>query len=186
MRTSVSLTATGYSTWVIPDYRQRPPNIQLNAEVPAGGATFSVLYTNDDLISQAGWVYPTSITRSTTTATVTSPNHGLNTNDLILVFNTGFPDFQATSLDVTTVPKPITVTDNNTFTYTVTNSGISTAATQAYYVPARVFPAAAMTAKSARTDGNIAFPCSGIILNVTAYTGPGPVVLQVIQGPSSA
>lgn len=186
MRSSVSLTATGLSTWIIPDYRQKAPNIQLNAEVPAGGATYSVLYTNDDIISQAGQVTPTSITRSTTTATVVSPNHGLNTNDLVMVFNTGFPDHQATSLDFTSIPVAITVTDNNTFTYTVTNSGVSTAALSAYYVPARVFPAASLTTKTTRSDGNIAFPCSGIILNVTAYTGPGPVILQVIQGPSSA
>jgi len=183
MRGLASLSGTGFA--VIPtDYRQRPPNIQLDVEVPAGGATYSVLYTNDDILSVTSNVIPTSITRVTTTATVVSPLHGLNTGDLVWVFNTGYPNFQATSLDGG--PFAITVTDQNTFTYAVANSGVTTGYQFSYYIGAHVFPAAALTAQTTRKDGNIAFPCSAVILNVTAYTGPGPVLMQVTQGPSSA
>jgi hypothetical protein len=65
-------------------------------------------------------------TRVTTTATVTSPNHGLTTSGIIYVIVSS----SAGAISVAT--KTVTVTNTNTFTFTCTNGG-DAAGTISYY-----------------------------------------------------
>lgn len=185
MQSIVTLSAIGKSEWQPLDYRQRPPFVTVNVLVPSTitAITYNVEYTNDDLLGVTT-VTPTSITRSTTTATVVSPSHGLNVGDSIRVFRTGFPDNQATSLDG--LFSVASVTDLNTFTYTVANSGVSAGSAVSYYIPMRVTVLSSFSAKTASLDGNISFPCRAARLNVTAYTGTGAATLMLTQGPASA
>lgn len=177
--------AIGSTEWLPLDYRQRPPTVTINVLVPStvSAVTYSVDYTNDDLMGNTK-VFPSSISRTTTTATVVSPLHGLNVGDSLRVLGTGFPNNQATTLDgLFTVAS---VTDANTFTYTVTNSGVTAASSQTYYIPMRVTTLSSFSGKTASFDGNVAFPVRAVRLRVTAYTGTGNVLMEVTQGPSSA
>lgn len=177
--------AIGSTEWLPLDYRQRPPTVTINVLVPSTvtAVTYSVDYTNDDLMGNTK-VSPSSITRVTTTATVVSPLHGLNVGDSIRVLGTGIPNAQATSLDG--LFSVASVTDANTFTYTVANSGVTTSSLQAYYIPMHVTTLSSLSGKTATADGNVAFPVRAVRLRVTAYTGTGNVLMEVTQGPASA
>ena len=114
------------------------------------------------------------ITRSTTTATLTFPQAmSPKIGDSLVVISAGAP------LDG--VYEIAGVTSSTVVTYTVANSGVtaSTAGAKALLIRTQDDPV--VVNKSATTDGNIAFPCNAIRLNVTAYTS-GAVSLTVNQG----
>lgn len=68
-----------------------------------------------------------SWTRVTTTATVTSPSHGLTTGDTINVI------ISSTTVPISLNTKTVTVVDANTFTFAATNSG-ATSGTLSYFL----------------------------------------------------
>lgn len=191
MYQSTTLGAVGFSEWVPLNYRQRPPEVQVNVVVPSTvTGTFSVDYTNDLVLGEGNdfsllaWVVPTSITRAAAVATVVQPNHGMNVGDSVRVANSGFPNGTlgagATTMDgLFTVAS---VVDANTFTYAVTNSGITTASTWARYIPMHVFTPTALSGKSASTDATLTFPCRAVRLRCTAYAGTGLIAMTVTQG----
>jgi hypothetical protein len=72
---------------------------------PFTGATGYTVFVDD--VSAAG-----TYARTTTTATITSANHGLNTGDWVYL-----------DWDLADNPYQVTVTGTNTFTVTVANSG---------------------------------------------------------------
>jgi len=196
----VSLTAIGISPWVPLDYRQRPFNVGIQVQVAS--TVTAVGFTVE--VSTSRWsktpaglgggdnVIPTSITRVTTVATVVTPfNHGLNVNDTIIVFDsdpTSSPnaDSGATTLDGTFLVA--SVVSATSFTYTVVDSGTGAAGNFVSYIP--IFHQAASTALTGATASLFAAladqPATAVRLNVTAYTGTGPVTMNVIQGPSSS
>lgn len=176
----VSISGTGNSGIIPVDYRQRPFNITVRAIVPSTEtATFTVYQTTDNVLGPVNTVVPTSISQVTTTATVVSPNHGLNTTDWIRVMYSG-----STKLDGF---YPVaSVTDKNTFTYTVT-SGSDTGGANTVYIPYRMVAITALSAKTATTDATIVAPVTGLLMNVSAHGGgTGNLIFEVLQGPSSA
>jgi hypothetical protein len=172
----VSLAAIGVTPWIPLDYLAYFFNVGLYGSVSedANAITYSIEATpdNPNYIKGNNVV---SLTRSTTTATVTMANpHGLVTGDSAVIYNSGDPNLDGSQI--------ITVTGLTTFTYTVANTGatVGTAYTQA--VLCRVFAlAAGLTSQTGRANGVITEPCMAVRLHVTALTG-GTAFLEVIQG----
>ena len=165
----VRLAAAGVSAWI-------PINRYATSIAIALGLIFSsnknltaaVQYTLDPLEAQ-----DCNITRSTTTATLKLTNHGLSVGDSVVVSET-----QSTSLDGT---YPVAgVTDQNTITYTVANSG-ATEAIAAKVIPLRVMTHPVLTGITANTDSNFSAPPTACRLAVTSYTA-GYVDLDVVSG----
>jgi hypothetical protein len=168
--TSTTLGQAGPSSWIPLNRYQSPFNVALSVTLSSGASlTYKLQHTFDDPQE----TYACSITRSSTTATVTLTDHGLVANDSVTVIGAGAP------LDGTyTVAS---VVDANSFTYTVTNSGATVSAAGAKLAKHRVFDHEGMTGKTANEDGNYAFPVAAVRLNVTAYTG-GKATLTIHQG----
>lgn len=172
----LTASATAFTDFAVLDYRQRPFGAALRANLPSTvTATYTANYTLDDPQAQ---LIPTAITRSTTTASLTYANHGLNAGDYIRVTNAGAP-FDG-------LYKVASVTSSSIVTYTVANSGLTTAKTTATFTPMRVTALTAFSAKTTAADGSISYPVRAVNLDVTAYSGTGQVMLEVLQGPSSA
>ncbi len=111
--------------------------------------------------------------RVTTTATATITDHQLTAGDTILVNGAGAP-FDGRYLVVS-------VTNENTIVYTVSNSGATTSAPGAMVNLTRAFDHATMTAKTAAFSAVQTAPIRAIRLNVTTYAS-GKVTLTIIQG----
>lgn len=160
--------AAGFSSWIPVDSFLNSPGVALGCSISSGGSlTYKVQHTFDNFTDYT----PVGLTRSTTTATMVFPSHGLTTNDSIVVIGAGAP-FDGTYAVAS-------VTDANTITYTVANSGATAA--QGRCVRTRVFDHASITGKTANSDGNYAYPITACRINITAYTG-GNVTLAVRQG----
>ena len=115
----------------------------------------------------------TKLTRSTTTATLIWPDHGMTTSDSLVVQGAG-----GTMDGTYTVAS---VVDADTLTYTVTNSGATTAKDGFQVMLLKVFNHDTLAAKTTADDGNYAFPVPFCRLNVTAYTS-GKATLVVVSG----
>lgn len=168
--TSLTLGAAGASAWIPLDSKRNPFSVALAGAVTSGGTlTYKVQHTLDNVQCAV----PCSITRSTTTATLTLADHGVTgTSDSITVQGAGAP-FDGTFAVAG-------ITDANVITYTVLNSGLTASGQGAKVAVARVFDHSSLTGKTANADGNYAYPVSAIRLNVTAYTS-GKVTLTAIQ-----
>lgn len=168
----ITQTATGTTDWLVVDYRQAPFNANVTVNI-SGTATASTLTTVDD---PQALIAPVSITRSTTTATLTtSDKHGLTTSDYIRVGGAGAP------LDG--LYKVASVSSDTVITYTVANSGVTSAAVTAMYTPLRTQPITALTNVTATTAATLSAPVRAVLTNVTAYTS-GTVITYIIQGMS--
>ncbi len=174
MITTVSLSATGNSAWVPVNHRQRPFGVALAVDLDsaASGITYNVQHTLDDLGKLAKII---SITRSTTTVTVTfAEAHDANVNDSLVVWGTGITGMDGTFAVAS-------VTNTTVLTYTSGTSATSTGATDTRVNILRVFPHEFLTGKTTVDDGNYAFPVTAVRLNVSAHSA-GKATLQVIQG----
>lgn len=172
MRTqTVTQGAAGASAWMPLDTRKNPTSVSLAGTVTSGATlTYKVQHTFDPVQN----VQPCSITRVTTTATLTLADHGISsTSDSITVVGAGAP-FDGTYAVAG-------ITDANVITYTVANSGATSTGGGAGVVVMRVFDHDTMTGKTANDDSNYAYPPTAVRLNVTAYTS-GKATLTINQG----
>lgn len=190
---SQRLSAPGITPWIPLDYIECPFLVGLFVN-PSSGST---LLADVQLSADNPWLdsttlnnSPTSppasqgnkrfvtITRAATTATVTDPLHGLSTGDSIIVEGAGAPFDTAVNASQQAT---ITFVDQNTYTYTVANSGATVSAAGARLGSLRVFNHATLAAVAARANGSIAFPVRACRLNAGTVTG-GTVDLVVLQG----
>lgn len=168
---SVSLSAAGASPWVPIAYNQNSFALGLGVVLTSGASlTYSVDHTFDELNP----VVPITISRTTTTATVTHPAHGLSSNDSAIIAGTGSTNFDGQFT--------VTVVDANTYTYTVLNSGATSAS--GFAASARVFTHETLLGLTAREDGNYAFPVRAVRLRNSAWVS-GTSTLIVLSGFSS-
>jgi hypothetical protein len=130
--------------------------------------TAAVQYTTDPLQPKA----VVNLTRSTTTATLTKTNHGLSVADSVVVERAGAP-FDGTYAVASVV-------DQNTITYTVANSG-ATSALDARAALLRVSEHSTLTGLTADADGNFQFPPTACRLNCSVHSA-GYVDLNVVSG----
>lgn len=164
-----TLGAAGVSSWVfLSSYK---PNLSVSlAFIPTSGASLTgkIQHIFDDPYIKV----PVTITRSTTVASMKKVAHGLTAADYLVVEGGGAPFDGEFSV--------ATVVDADNLTYTVANSGLTTADSRCLAGGARVFDHALMIAMTSRTDGNYQFPPSACRLNLTAYTS-GKADLVVTQ-----
>jgi hypothetical protein len=167
---SVVQGAAGASKWVPVDYTKANFGVALGATISSGaGLTYKAQHTLDSPYN----LVPCSISRSTTTASLTLADHGLSVGDSLTVVGAGDP------LDGTFAVAA--VTDANIVTYTVANSGNAASDAGARVCTMRVLDHSTMTGKTTASDGNYAFPIKAVRVNVTLYTS-GKVTLTVNQG----
>lgn len=165
----VTVSSATRSPWVPLDTALNPFNVSLGCVCSSNiNATYSVEYSHDYPLLAV----PCGLSRSTTTATLTLTNHGLTTSDSIIVEGTGSSNLDGT-FQVASVP------DQNTVTYTVSDTGITTSLSARVAVM-RVFTHSTIAGKTANSDGNIAFPVSAVRLRITSYTA-GYVTMLVSQ-----
>jgi len=164
----------GISTWVPIDSLKNPMSVGLGLYFSNGAVATAKVQHTFDTYSDSAKRTNISISRSTTTATVTDTGHGLSVGDSALINNSG-----SSVLDgYQTV---VSVIDANNYTYTCANSGPAASVLGVCSWNFRVFDHSTLTGKSARADGNYAYNVSMVRLNVTAFTS-GVVYLDILQG----
>lgn len=169
-------TAAGPTAWIPIDYKVAGFGLTIGCVVSSNATlTYKVQYTHDN---PYGPPINCNITRSATTATVTTPaNHGLTTNDSVTIIGSGDPNLDGTYTVASVVSQ-------SSFTYTVSNTGATQSAASVGYIPMRVFDHTTITGQTANKDSNIAFPVRAVRLNVTAFTA-GYVTMILNEGPKS-
>jgi len=167
----VTLSAAGFSSWL--NINRMPKGnfgVALGVTLTSGASlTYSVQHTLDPIYTPTKeW----SASRTTTTGTITRVGHGLSVGDWTSMdaaapFN---GDYAVAS-----------VTDADTYTITVANSGATAVAKGASNLwTARVKETAGMSGLTASADGNYAYPPTACRLKISAYTS-GQATLDVIQ-----
>lgn len=172
MTSSQTLGSATFGSWIPLNNVGQSVNTALGVTItPSASLTYSVQQTMDNV-----WLRHKnfSISRSTTTATVTRTDHGLSVGDWIKVEGAGAPLDGEYSV--------ATVSDANTFTYTVANSGISsTDGGLSRMMTARVVEHATLTLQTSGAEGNYAFPPTACRLIISTYSS-GKATLVVNQG----
>lgn len=162
------LSATGNAPWITINRYPSSFGVALGVVFSSNGnLTALVQYATDPLVAKA-----CNITRVTTTATLKLTNHGLSVADSVVVTCAGAP------LDGTYAVAG--VTDQDTITYTVVDSGVA-AAVDARVIPLRVQPHPVLDALTADADSNFSVPPTVVRLRCSAYTA-GYVDLNVVSG----
>lgn len=172
---TVRLSAAGFSPWIPLDHYSASFNVGFGVKLSSNGnLTYSVQHTFDNVLqptSPASPIIP--ISRSGTVATVSQTNHGISVADYIGVRGAGVPldgDYEVAS-----------VVDQNSYTYTVANSGVTFAAPGYQFIQARVFNHLVLNAQTASGDGNYSNPIAAIRLYISSFTA-GYADLSVYQG----
>lgn len=164
----ISTAAAGSTPWHRTDDKQSPFNLGFSVTVQGTGT-----YTVEHGFANFNDKKVVGLTRSTTTATLKYPTHGLQVGDSLVVEGAGAP-FDGTYAVAT-------VTDANNVTYTVANSGATVGAPDARAIFIRVFPHSSVAAQTTSKDGNYAFPVNCVRLTITV-AGTGNYAFHVNQG----
>lgn len=163
----VSTAATGYSPWHMLNYKQTPFDVGFLVNIAGNTGTYTVEHGFSDLQKKG-----VSISRATTTATVTYANHGLKAGDSIVLDNVPAPfkgTFQVASVSSTSV-----------FTFTVPDSGAAAATGDAIFIS--VMPhSSGLTSQTTTKEGNYNTPIQFIRLSITV-SGAGHFAFTVTQG----
>lgn len=115
----------------------------------------------------------TKLTRSSTTATLIWPDHGMTTSDSIVV--------QGASTEMNGTFAIASIVDADTLTYTVTDAGDTVAGDGFQVMLLKVYNHASLAALTTAANGNYSFPVPFVRLNVTSYTS-GKATLVVVSG----
>lgn len=169
--TKVTVASATSSTWVPINELANNFQIGLAVAISSGASlTYNVQHTFDETGSEG--LRDISISRTTTTATVTDTAHGLTAGDNVLVEQSG-----STNLDGSYVVA--SVTNANVYTYTVANSGATAALAKAHNF--RVYPHAILTLQTTRLDGNYGYQIQAVRLNISTWVS-GTADLTILQG----
>lgn len=169
----IRLTAVGPSNWIPVNRLQSKFNLALAGWIDDGSTlTWEVQHTLSGLDSSRE--RQVTISRSTTTATVTDPNHGLDVGDSVIVEGSGTSNLDGTR-------EVVSIVDANSYTYTVANTGPTASAVGTRAKNLKVFIHSTLTGQAGNADGNYAFPPTAVRFYVTAYTS-GALNAQIVQG----
>ena len=192
----VYMNAAGYSQWVPIDYIESWFGVGVSV-IPSYNATvsYSVQYHyNPEVIDPARSPQnKISISRSTTTATVTDYGpqglgHGLTAGDSVIIKGSGSaaldsqkPQFGNGDLGITVTP-----TAYNTYTYTCANSGPAADGGNAYVARQRIYTHSTLVTQSTRQNGTFNYPVRGVRLYLISITGANSYIdMTVLQGSSA-
>lgn len=169
IHSTVKVGSATTSAWVpVESASEAGTEISMSVDI-TGTNTSKVQYTLDRLDCP----FVGSISRSTTTATVTHDGTRIvQVGDTVIVEGAGSP-FDTTTGVVASVPGA------TSFTYTVADSGLS-AAHYCRFGIIKPYDHSTLTGLTASAVGNLAFPVTAVRLNVTAYTS-GSAALTVLQ-----
>lgn len=173
----VTQGAAGATQWLFVDNRRFGTdfNVGLQTTLASGSTlTYDVELTKDRNTKER-WK-KVSIARVTTTATVTLTDHGLKTGDNVVIFDTNYTNHNPESNLEGSFD--ITVLTANTFTYTVADTGQTSAIGR--LISFNVVDHASIAGETTAQTGVQTEPVSAIRLNVTAYTD-GAVTLTALQ-----
>jgi hypothetical protein len=136
--------------------------------------TYSVQFSLDNPNSPDGLTQAYTMSRTTTSLSITKTNHGLSVGDWAKSWgNGGAPlDDEWTAV--------ASITDQNTFVVTVANSGLSSGNGVGWLQTMRAVSHATLAALTASATGNLAFPVTAVRLYVSSYTA-GYADMQVLQ-----
>lgn len=163
------MSAAGRSAWIPLNRLQNNFNVGLAVVLSSGASlVYTVQHTFDDLYAFASGK---SISRTTTTATVTYTNHGLSSGDWANVQDTGDSNLDGLFT--------VTYINANSFSYTVSNTGVTAA--PAKVAIARVLPNITLDGLTVNADGNYINPVTACRLYVSTYVS-GFADLLVQQG----
>lgn len=172
----VRLDDLGFSQWLPVDNRRFSTEFQVGLQAnldDLSDLTYNVEVTKDLFSKERD--QRCTIARVTTTATVTLIGHGLKTGDNVIIFDTNYTNHNPElnlegSLNVTVV-------DKDTFTYTVVDTGQTSAIGRiiTFVVNQTNISGETLAVTDSTTD-----PVSAFRLNVTAFTA-GAVTLTVLQ-----
>lgn len=170
-------TGTQFNTtpWCALDWRQNPFSVSFQVDIAGSTGTYTVQYGYSDLIPKK-----VTISNSTTTATVTYPNHGLKTGDSVIISGARWADYStATNLNGT---YQVTRVDANTFTYVhTTDANTATAPDASTAIFIKVMDHDSVAAKTTSEDGNLAFGVQFVRCWCTV-AGAGKYLFTVTQG----
>lgn len=168
---SVRLSAAGVTPWIPLNRVAQNFKVGLAVILSSGASmTYSVQHTLDDITTKD---QAFSLTRVTTAATGKRTNHGMSVADWVCFEGVGAPfdgEFAVAS-----------ITDANTFTYTVLDSGLTVNSVGWMHLPGRVLLHETLVALTASADGNYNYPPVATRLKITTY-GSGFADFLVIQG----
>ena len=175
----VTLDAVGTSKWLQTDNRRHGTEFNTSLAVTFDSAGFGQITYDVDLtydrFDQSRYQKVT-ISRVTTTATVTLNDHGLSTGDNVEIFDTNYTthdpesNFEG-SFDVVVI-------DVNSFRYTVANTGATSAIGRA--ITFRVVKHPTLQGDAVAQAGIQNEPVSAVRLDVTALSA-GKATLTVLQ-----
>ena len=182
MRSQVTtVSAAGQSPWLFLDTRRYNGRHNTSLAVTlsqAANLTYDVELAYDQNTQER--IQKISVSRVTTTATaqLASGNHGLRTNDSVVIFDTNYtshapePNFEGV-FQVASTP------NDTQFTYTVADTGAASAK-EARLLIFKVFKHPTLQGDTVGEAGIQNEPVSAVRLNVTAYTA-GEATLTVLQ-----
>ena len=177
---SVTVGSAASSVWI--PLNSRKPHYATSIFVtltPSASLTYNVQH---GVITNTQDTHPISgnkagklvvLSRSSTTATLVWPDHGLTTSDWVIV--------EGASTEMDGSYAVASVVDADTITYTVTDAGATAAKPGFRALLIRVFNHDTLAAKTASDDGNYAFPVQLCRLNISSYTS-GKATMTVVSG----
>ena len=178
------LIAAGYSPWIPVNRLQLAFGLALNVKFSSNkNLTCTVQYTLDDPNStsvDAGFTSANktqafTMSRTTTSLSITKTNHGLSVGDWAQSWGNGGANLNDEWRAVASI------TTQDVFVVTVADSGLSAGNGVGWLQTARVNPHATLASLTADASGNLAFPVWGVRLYVSSFTA-GYVDLEVLQG----
>lgn len=172
--------AAGLQNWIPLDPRVIAFNVEIATYFDATGSmTFQVNRTTSDLFHEIRCVG----TSSTTTLTITFPSaHGLTTADQVIISGSNFGGATgsgytlANNIDGTYAVGAV----SSATVITVTTTSTSGTNYDLHVVPVKLTTAALATGTTGTTLTNVTGPCTGVQLDVTAYSA-GNVTMTVQQ-----
>ncbi len=173
----VTRNEAGTTKWLQVDNRRHGTEFNTSLAVTFdtdGNLTYDVDLTYDRFDQNR--YQKVTLARVTTTATATLVGHGLVTGDNVEIFDTNYTNHDSEtnfegSFDVTVV-------DKDTFTYTVANTGATSAIGRA--ITFRVVKHPTLQGDTSAQVGIQNEPVSAVRLNITAFTA-GSATLTVLQ-----
>ena len=168
------LSAAGYAPWVPINRLQTSFNTNVSAVLSSGAVlAYSIEYTLDNAQDPRNLTQQFTLSRTTTVLTVTKTAHALSVGSSVKLWGNGGAnldgDFNVAS-----------VVDDNNFTVTVGNSGLTAGNGVGWLQTLRVLPLTAPTTNSASSSFGLDHVIVAVRVRVNTWTS-GTLDFQVIQ-----